>query len=123
MRRMKSSPARGGLVYSTELGRTCPACRQPVAQCACARQPAPAAGDGIVRVSRQTQGRRGKEVTLVQGLGLADAELAPLGRQLKAACGTGGTAKDGVIELQGDHRERAVAWLQQQGWTVKRAGG
>lgn len=100
----------------------CPACRQPVALCACGKAQAPPS-DGIVRVSRQTQGRGGKEVTLLRGFGLVDAELAPLAKRLKAACGTGGTAKDGAIELQGDHRERVIAWLQQQGWTVKRAGG
>lgn len=93
----------GSLVYSTESGRMCPDCRQPVAQCACAaaRAAAVPAGDGIVRVSRETKGRGGKAVTLVKGVALPAAELAQLGKQLKAACGTGGTVKDGVIEVQG----------------------
>lgn len=121
---MKSKTSTGGgLVYSTEAGRMCPACRQPVAQCTCSRAPAVAAGDGVVRVLRQTRGRGGKTVTVVQGLPLAPAALAELGKRLKTACGSGGTAKDGVIEIQGDHVARVMESLGQQGWVVKRAGG
>ncbi|MDP1790144.1 MAG: translation initiation factor Sui1 [Methylibium sp.] len=120
---MKSRPADGGLVYSTELGRTCPACRQAVAQCVCRSAGAMPASDGIVRVSRETKGRNGKGVTVVKGLGSEPAALAHLGKQLKAACGSGGTVKDGVIEIQGDHCERVIEWLQARGHTVKRAGG
>ena len=114
-----------GLVYSTESGRMCPECRQPVAACICkanARAAVPA-GDGVVRVSRETKGRGGKAVTLVKGLALEAADLAVLGKALKAACGTGGTVKDGVIEIQGDHIERIMAALQAKGHKVKRAGG
>lgn len=100
----------------------CPDCRQPVAQCACKLTPAPT-GDGIVRVSRETKSRGGKAVTLVKGVLLDAAALADLGKQLKAACGTGGTVKDGVIEVQGDHIERVMQILKTQGYTVKRAGG
>ena len=100
----------------------CPACRQPVAQCVCKQVAAPA-GDGVVRVSRETKGRGGKAVTLVRGVLLGAAELAGLGKQLKAACGSGGTVKDGVIEIQGDHVEKVLAALKAQGHTVKRAGG
>ena len=114
----------GGLVYSTEAGRMCPACRQPVAQCVCkARAKAAAAGDGVVRVSRETKGRGGKAVTLVKGLALDEAALVALGKQLKAVCGSGGTVKDGVVEVQGDHCDRVIAALQKMGHTVKRAGG
>lgn len=113
----------GGLVYSTEAGRMCPVCRQPVAQCRCRKSEAVPAGDGVVRVSRETQGRGGKAVTLVKGVRLEALELAALGKQLKAACGSGGTVKDGVIEIQGDHVEKVIAALQAQGHTVKRAGG
>lgn len=101
----------------------CPACRQAVAQCVChAQLPVPAT-DGIVRVSRETKGRGGKAVTLVKGLALDATALTVLGKQLKAACGTGGTVKDGVIEVQGEHCDRVVELLKKQGWTVKRAGG
>jgi translation initiation factor 1 len=79
--------------------------------------------DGIVRVSRETKGRKGKGVTLIKGLALDAATLAQLGKQLKTACGSGGTVKDGVIEIQGDHCERVIETLRQQGWGVKRAGG
>ncbi|MEO8298349.1 MAG: translation initiation factor Sui1 [Burkholderiales bacterium] len=112
------------LVYSTDAGRMCPTCRQPMAACTCkqaARQRP--AGDGIVRVSRETQRRGGKTVTVVRGLPLDDAALAVLGKQLRSSCGSGGTSKDGVIEVQGDHAERVMAALQAAGWTVKRAGG
>ncbi len=116
-------PSNGGLVYSTEAGRMCPACRQPVAACTCRTAlPAPA-GDGIVRVSRETKGRGGKAVTLVRGLPLAADDLAALGKRLRNACGAGGTAKDGLLEVQGDHVERVMALLKAEGWTVKRAGG
>ena len=101
----------------------CPACRQPVAQCVCrAAAPAPR-GDGIVRVSREKQGRGGKTVTVVRGLAMDAEALAAYGRQLRSACGSGGTAKEGVIEVQGDHVERIMERLQADGRTVKRAGG
>ena len=113
----------GGLVYSTEAGRMCPDCRQPVAQCTCKAQAALPQGDGVVRVSRETKGRGGKAVTLVKGVLLDAAGLTELGKKLKNACGSGGTGKDGVIEVQGDHCERVVELLKAQGHTVKRAGG
>lgn len=120
---MKNKLSTGGLVYSTEAGRMCPGCRQPVAQCVCKQAGAVPAGDGIVRVSRDTKGRGGKAVTLVKGVALDAVALTALGKQLKAACGTGGMVKDGVIEIQGDHVEKVMAALKAQGHTVKRAGG
>lgn len=114
----------GGLVYSTESGRMCPQCRQPVAQCQCqAASRAAPAGDGVARVSRETKGRGGKSVTLVRGLPLAPDALAALGKQLRTACGSGGTVKDGVIEVQGDHCDRIIDALAKQGHRAKRAGG
>ena len=110
------------LVYSTEAGRICPACRQPIAACQCGQKTAPT-GDGIVRVSRETKGRKGKGVTLVRGLALDETALAALAKQLKAACGSGGTVKDWVIEIQGDHIERVMEFLGKAGHQVKRAGG
>ncbi len=117
--------ARGALVYSTGEGRLCPVCGKPVAGCACRRagQPAPARSDGIVRVARETKGRGGKGVTLVSGVALGEAALQALAKELKARCGTGGTVRDGVIELQGEHRDRLVEELGRRGYTVKRAGG
>jgi translation initiation factor 1 len=75
-----------------------------------------------VRVSRETQGRGGKAVTLVRGLPLDAVALAALGKQLRSACGAGGTVKDGVIEIQGEHRDRVAALLTEAGWKVKRVG-
>ncbi|MDO9189740.1 MAG: translation initiation factor Sui1 [Sulfurimicrobium sp.] len=120
---MKRKNASGGLVYSTEHGKMCPACRKPVAECVCSQNKPMPASDGVVRVSRETKGRKGKGVTLVKGLALDAAVLVQLGKQLKTACGSGGTVKDGVIEIQGDHCERVIETLKQQGWSVKRAGG
>ena len=123
---MPKPPTTGGLVYSTDAGRMCPACRRPVAQCTCRAQAVAAAvprGDGIVRVSRETKGRGGKAVTVIRGVDADAAGLVVLAKQLKAVCGSGGTVKDGVIEVQGDHCDRAIAHLQQAGHTVKRAGG
>ena len=114
----------GGLVYSTEAGRMCPQCRQAVAACICAAQVRRApAGDGVVRVSREKQGRGGKTVTVVRGLVLDAATLADLGKRLRSACGAGGTARSGVLEVQGDHADRVVDWLKQAGHPAKRAGG
>ena len=117
---MKSLADLGGLVYSTESGRMCPDCRQPVAQCTCKQNKPLPTGDGIVRVSRETKGRGGKAVTLVKGVLVDAAALEQLGKQLKAACGSGGTVKDGVIEVQGDHVERVMAALQKLGDHVER---
>jgi len=120
----KHKPGAGGLVYSTEGGRMCPACRQPIGACSCrvqARSAPP--GDGVLRVSRESKGRGGKVVTVVRGLALDAAALAALGKRLRTACGAGGTAKDGVLEVQGDHCERVMDCLKREGWVVKRAGG
>ena len=111
------------LVYSTEHGRTCPGCRQPLETCVCKAASPVLAGDGIARVSREKQGRGGKTVTVVRGLALDATALTSTGKQLRAACGAGGTTKDGVIEVQGDHVERVMAWLTQAGHRVRRAGG
>ena len=110
-------------MYSTDAGRMCPVCRKPVAACICKQTQAVVKTDGVVRVSLQTKGRGGKSVTLVKGVPLDAMALAVLGKQLRAACGSGGTVKDGVIEVQGDHVDMVMAALQKQGHVVKRAGG
>lgn len=110
------------LVYSCEAGRLCPDCGKSIKQCDCKKQSAPK-GDGVVRIQRETKGRKGKGVTLVSGVPLADDELKKLAKMLKQKCGTGGTIKQGVIEIQGDHRDVLFAELQNKGWTVKKTGG
>lgn len=119
----KSCNKNGGLVYSSEHGRTCPQCSQPVADCTCNKAKSLPRGDGIVRVGRETKGRKGKGVTVISGVPLAGDELKSLAQQLKKKCGSGGTLKDGIIEIQGDHRDLLFVELQKMGWTVKRSGG
>ena len=113
----------GGIVYSTHHGAMCPTCRKPVAACACRAAPGMPAGDGIVRVGRETKGRKGKGVTIITGVPLHGPALEALGSQLKKRCGSGGTVKDGTIEIQGDHRDLVVAELEKLAWKVKRTGG
>ncbi len=115
----------GGLVYSTDLGRTCPRCRRAVDECRCAQRLAGkrSSGDGVARVGRETKGRKGKGVTVISGLSLPDDELAGLAKRLKKRCGSGGTVRNGVIEIQGDHRDTIVAELEALGLRAKRAGG
>ena len=110
-------------VYSTDSGRLCPDCRQPISRCSCAKAKPRPAGDGAVRVSRDGKGRGGKVVTLVKGLPLDDAALQLLGKKLKSGCGSGGTVKDGVVEIQGDHVQKLLAMLERLGWKSKQAGG
>ena len=113
-----------GLVYDSSHGRMCPRCRKPQAKCRCKEQIAAAirpVGDGVVRVRREV--RNGKPCTVVLGLPMNAAELQAFAKKLKQGCGSGGTAKDGAIEIQGDHRERIVEVLQAAGYEVKLAGG
>lgn len=112
-----------GLVYSTDHGRMCPACGNPTDQCVCKRISNTPAGDGIVRVGHETKGRKGKGVTTIAGVPLSAADLKRLARELKARCGCGGTVKDGIIEIQGDHCDVLIEMLKSKGWTVKRSGG
>ena len=84
-------------------------------------EPPTVPNDGVVRVSRETSGRRGKTVTVVRGIPSRD--LGEVASDLKRLCGTGGSAKDGVVEIQGDHRPKVVARLEAQGYRVKLAGG
>lgn len=114
-------PAR--TVYSSERGRICPHCGRPVKQCACRASPRAPRGDGIVRVRRETSGRHGKTVTTISGVPLPEDALRDLAADLKRRCGSGGSAKEGIIEIQGDHRDVVIAELEARGYTVKRAGG
>ena len=110
-------------VYSTELGRLCPQCQRPVAGCVCGKDRPAASGDGIVRIRRETKGRGGKAVSVVEGLPLAENDLKVLAKQLKKRCGVGGSVKDDCIEIQGDARELIKSELEKRGYTVVLAGG
>ena len=114
------------LVYSSESGRICSKCKKYFEHCQCGKQQQKQVGsksDGIVRVGRESKGRKGKGVTLVTGVPLPVDELKLLAKELKQKCGTGGTLKDGVIEIQGDHRDTLIELLKAKGWPVKRSGG
>jgi translation initiation factor 1 len=117
-----SFAALGGLVFSTDAGRHCPDCRQPVDACICKKTVIPE-GDGIARVRRESKGRGGKTVTTITGVPLAEDALKDLAKMLKQRCGTGGSLKDGVIEIQGDHVELLLAELVKQGFKAKKSGG
>jgi translation initiation factor 1 len=112
-----------GIVYSTEHGRMCPKCSEPIAKCSCRQKKGVPQSDGVVRIERETKGRKGKGVTVITGVPLDETGIKELAKQLKAKCGAGGTVKDGVIEVQGDHRDLLVEELRKRGWTVKQIGG
>ena len=112
-----------GVVYSSDHGRMCPACGKAITQCSCRSKGSTVRGDGIVRVGRSTKGRKGKGVTVISGIPLEGNALQELAKRLKQKCGSGGTIKDGIIEIQGDHRDMLVEELTTQGYTVKRSGG
>jgi len=139
----RGSSGTGGLVYSTEHGEMCPECRRPAAACCCGKggrrragetrsgrqdrsapgkRSAPPAGR-CVRVGRETKGRKGKGVTVITGLPLDPAGLKALAKELKSRCGSGGTVREGVIEIQGDHRDLLVEELGKRGWPARRSGG
>ncbi len=100
------------LVYSTESGKICPSCQKSVSECSCKKKKPRSQTnimyDGIIRIQREVKGRKGKTVTTVSAYQLANDELKNLAAQLKRHCGTGGSVKDGVIIIQGDHRDTLV---------------
>ena len=113
------------IVYRTGIDSICPGCRRPLAQCVCkdARGRAARPGGGAVRVARVTQRRGGKVVSVITGLPLDGAALAALSAELKKRCGSGGTVREGAIEIQGEHRDALVAELVKRGYAARRAGG
>jgi translation initiation factor 1 len=116
------------IVYATGVGRLCPNCRRAVRDCVCPKGApgtlkAGAAKPGAVRVGREVKGRAGKGVTTVSGLPLALVEIEALATRLKQRCGSGGTVREGVIEIQGEHRDAIVAELLKLGWPAKKSGG
>ncbi len=111
------------LVYSTEHGKMCPSCNKPVENCNCKNKKKVVPGDGIVRITLEKKGRKGKGVSVITGIPLDNFELKSLSKKLKQKCGTGGTVKNGVIEIQGDHRELLKSELTKSGYKVKFSGG
>jgi len=118
----KSSTTHSGLVYSTESGTMCRECGKQEKQCSC-KQKQSIPKDGIIRLMRETKGRKGKGVTLINGLPLDPVALKKLAKSLKQKCGSGGSVKNGVIEIQGDHRDALEKELVKLRYKVKRAGG
>ena len=113
------------LVYSSDSGRinTCPTCGQSYKQCRCDQPSTSKKSNGIVRIMRDRKHRGGKTVTVITGVPASNEVITTLAQQLKKLCGSGGTVKDGVIEIQGDHCEKVLAKLSELGYKVKRAGG
>lgn len=101
----------------------CPECNKPITNCTCNTKKKISPTDGIVRISCSTKGRKGKGMTIITGIPLEHTKLASLAKQLKQKCSAGGTIKDGIIEIQGDHRDFLLAKLKKLGYTVKRSGG
>jgi translation initiation factor 1 len=115
------------LVYSTESGKICPSCQKPVSECTCKKKKSRSQTnikyDGIIRIQREVKGRKGKTVTTVSGFQINADELKNLATQLKRRCGSGGSVKDGVIIIQGDHRDTLITELKNRGYKAKIAGG
>ena len=112
------------LVYSTETGSTCPNCGRPFKKCQCqSKSGSTPSGDGIARIRRETKGRKGKAVTTITGGPCSASELIDLASELKKKCSCGGSVKDGVVVIQGDHRDLCKKVLEDKGYKVKLAGG
>lgn len=122
---MRSNRDENRTVYSTEQGRICRHCGKPYQNCDCKKKKdnLTVQRDGILRLRLERKGRGGKAVTLVEGLPFNEDLLKELSRDLKRHCGVGGAVKKGIIEIQGDVRDTAIFFLQEKGYSVKKAGG
>ncbi len=125
---MNTSRNENATVYSTEFGRICKKCGKPEAECVCRKGKSnkienKVIQDGVVRLRLERKGRGGKAVTLVEGLALKEAALKEMSKELKKTCGTGGAIKNGIIEIQGDQRDKLLPILTDKGFIVKKAGG
>ena len=108
------------VVYSTDQGRLCPHCESPISDCQCKNEQV--IGDGKVLISLETKGRKGKGVTVITGLPMKEEDLKALGKKLKTQCGTGGSVKNGQIEIQGDSRQKIKELLEKAGFVSKITG-
>jgi len=115
------------LVYSTESGKICPSCQKSISECTCKKKKSRSQTnikyDGIIRIQREVKGRKGKIVTTVSGFQINADELKNLVTQIKRRCGTGGSVKDGLLIIQGDHRDTLLSELKNRGFKAKIAGG
>lgn len=118
---VKAPPSRA--VYSTDGGRLCMQCQRPVTACVCGSAKPAATGDGIVRIRRETKGRGGKAVTVVEGIPEHPVRLKAICKQLKKRCGVGGSVKESIVEIQGDQRAVCQEALSKMGYQVKLSGG
>ena len=110
---------KASLVYSSESGRVCPECEQPLDACSCNLSANPKDGLKTVRVFLTSKGRKGKSVTMIKGLRMNPSELKAYAGKLKKKTGTGGSLKDGVVEIQGHYREKVAEILTRDGWKIK----
>ena len=117
----KSSGSRA--VYSTELGRLCPQCQRATAACVCGKDRPADTGDGVVRIRRESKGRGGKAVTVIEGIPEHPDKLKLICKQLKQRCGVGGAVKGLQLEIQGDQRSTCKQQLETMGYRVKLSGG
>ena len=114
------SPGRTRFVYSSEGGSVCPGCGHPRAACRCAaREPEPIPERIAARLRLESKGRGGKSVTVIDGLPRNADYLAALCRELKRRLGTGGTVRDGALELQGDRRSELRELLREHGFRIQ----
>ena len=113
-------PSAGEMAVQSQV---CSKCQKSLERCTCNTTRSAVSNAVVVKVGRETKGRRGKGVTTVWGIPLDEEGMRELAARLKERCGTGGTVKDGRIEIQGDQRERVVTELERLGYKVKRVGG
>jgi len=113
------------LVYSTDGDNQCPVCAKALHKCRCSEQAQEPEKntDGIVRIQRESKGRGGKQVTLVSGLDSQTTDLKKLAKAMKAHAGSGGSIKNGIVEIQGDKRDVLKSFLEGKGFSVKTSGG